>query len=310
MKYKLSFICLLFYVATNAQDSTHQKHPLFKVSGVTVLGGAGGGIGNFNQNVSKQTLVSVFPEVVNKPYYNYPNFFGFNNGGVSMLGIYLSFDNYNKKKNRYAIHTQTNVGITIGIYDGVNASFNNKTTTTRVDTIFIKLGTSYVPQYYHDNLTSNYANVGYQSTNLGLDVQQVLTTNQKRIFSVFVGLGASISLSVVSQIKESQSSITYMNFTPCPNYNYQYYLANDTHIINLPYYTSSHHTYNIQASALYQLYIPIGFNVRLGKNDKKTISHFYFTVQGRYSYNIFKIQPISAYVYSTIYASLGVKYKF
>ncbi|MHB8259340.1 MAG: hypothetical protein ACYDEC_03650 [Bacteroidia bacterium] len=63
--YNSSFITNNCY----AQDSTNQKHPLFKVSGVTVLGGGFVGIGNFNETYnSKANLQSIWPAFASKPH--------------------------------------------------------------------------------------------------------------------------------------------------------------------------------------------------------------------------------------------------
>ncbi|MHB8259337.1 MAG: hypothetical protein ACYDCN_12780 [Bacteroidia bacterium] len=316
MKYKLSFICLLFYVATNAQDSTKQKHGLFKLSGVSTLVGVSFSTfsnGNNQTYVSKQNIASIFPEVVNKPYYNYPNFTSSNSDASGLLGVYVSFDNYSKKKHRYAIHSQTNIGVTVVGYQGLSANFTN-ITATRVDTLFVKQGSSYVPQYYHDRVTTNIGSLSYYSSNVGLDVQQMLTTNQKRIFSVFVGIGFAANFSTVSQISEGQSTETGINRTSQPNYNYQNYLANTPYgFYNLSNTTNTYtgtNTYNIKSSALYQAYIPFGFNIRWGKNDKKIISHFYFSTQLRIGYEIVKIQAVNAFAFSNGCTSFAIKYRF
>ncbi|MHB8260046.1 MAG: hypothetical protein ACYDCN_14570 [Bacteroidia bacterium] len=310
-KIVITIAILVLTVNAFAQDSTNQKHPLFKISGVSALVSGGGSIGNFNQTASKQTLVNMFPEVANRPYYNYPNFSCNNQGGGSMFGAYVSLDTYSKKKKRYAIHSQTNIGFSVFGYDGLTANFTNSTA-TRIDTLFVKQGSTYVPSYYHDNVTTNYANVSYHSTNMGLDVQQLLTTNQKWIISVFIGVGFTVNFSTVSQINETQSTEGSINLTPYPNYNYQNYLANNYYNPANPVFnnTSSSNTYNAHTSVLYQAYIPFGFNVRLGKKDKKTISHFYFTTQVRIGYEIVKIQTVNAFAFSNDCISIGAKYRF
>ncbi len=119
MKFFLSFCCLLFCLYANAQDSTKQKHSLFKLMGVSMIGGGSSYnlnyFGNNNQTyTSKQNLVSMWPAFTKEPFYNYTQWTGnYNYTGSRMFGMYLSFDNYSKKKNRYAIHSQTNIGITI-----------------------------------------------------------------------------------------------------------------------------------------------------------------------------------------------------
>lgn len=66
-------------------------------------------IGNNNQTyTSKENLSSIWPAYTAKPFYNYTQWIGnYNTVGSQLFGIYLSLDNYSKKKNRYAIHSQT-----------------------------------------------------------------------------------------------------------------------------------------------------------------------------------------------------------
>ncbi|HEX7415332.1 MAG TPA: hypothetical protein VF411_14910, partial [Bacteroidia bacterium] len=314
MKKVFVLIILLIGINFYAQDSTQQKHPLFKISGVTMVGGGGGGIGNFNQTyTSKASLQSIWPDFASKPFYNYTP----SNIDVSfsspMFGAYLNFDTYSKKKKRYAIHFQTNVGITVVGLNSYYGQYIDSGKVTYFQPLYTVSGSTLQPAYYKVGRSFNNANVNYHSTNVGLDVQQVFTTNQKRIISVFVGMGATANFSTVSKISYGQSQYkdTVLSLATPPNYNYQY---------TNPYYHvgsyANSYTFvgdgsaKVKGSALYQLYIPFGFNIRLGKKDKKIISHFYLTTQVRIGISILKIQSINAFYYTSYYATFGVKYRF
>ncbi len=179
---------------------------------------------------------------------------------------------------------------------------------TRLDTFYGKSGSLYYPFAYLDNVISNNASVYYHSTNIGLDVQQVFTTNQKKILSAFIGLGASVNFSVVSQISYSQNQETGINLTDQPLNSYEisanYNLTNKTDSVK------GGGSDKVKSSFFYQVYIPFGFNIRLGKNDKKIISHFYLTSQVRLGISILKIQSVNAFVFRSSYETFGVKYKF
>ncbi|MHB8259339.1 MAG: hypothetical protein ACYDCN_12790 [Bacteroidia bacterium] len=222
-------------------------------------------------------------------------------------------DTYSKKKNRYAIHFQTNMGITVAGLNSYYGQYSDNGTVTYFQPIYTVSGSTLQPAYYKVGEIINTADVNYRSTNVGLDVQQLFTTNQKRIFSVFVGLGASANFSVVSQIYYSQSQYkdTVLSLATPPNYNYQYTNPN----YNVGSYVNSYTfvgdgSAKVKASTLYQLYIPFGFNIRLGKKDKKIISHFYLTTQVRMGISILKIQTINAFYYTSSYATFGIKYRF
>ncbi|MHB8261819.1 MAG: hypothetical protein ACYDCN_13470 [Bacteroidia bacterium] len=117
MKLPFSLCCLLCCLSVYAQDSTKQKHPLFKLSGISALGGVSpiDFYNNSGQNIPKQSLLNVWSPFATKVFYNYPqikeNYY--NNNGGNMFGAYLSFDNYSRKKRRYAKHSQTNIGVDI-----------------------------------------------------------------------------------------------------------------------------------------------------------------------------------------------------
>ncbi|MHB8261022.1 MAG: hypothetical protein ACYDCN_11640 [Bacteroidia bacterium] len=320
LRLRLRFIILALALTSLcfAQDSTQQKHPLFKISGVSVLGGGGAtnvsflGDNNLSYN-SKASLQSIWPAFSSKPFYNYsPQYSGYyNQFGSAMFGAYFNMDTYSKKKNRYAIHFQTNVGITVV---GLNSEFSQYSSgiVTYFQPIYTVSGSTLQPAYYKVGETIDNADINYHSTNVGLDVQQLLTTNQKRIFSVFIGLGASANFSVVSQISYSQYQYrdTVLSLATPPNYNYQY--TNPYYHVSgtSPDSSTGFGTAKVKASVLYQLYIPFGFNIRLGKKDKKIISHFYLTTQVRMGISILKIQTINAFYYTSSYATFGIKYRF
>jgi len=315
IKFFTCFIYLLLCTFIYAQDSTTQKHPLFKLSGISTMGGGSRNNlnyinGNKNQTyTSKQMLLSMWPAFANKPFYNYTQWTGNYNSSTNstMFGVYLSFDNYSKKKNRYAIHSQTNVGITVITLNSYYAMYGN-INATRLDTLYQKQGSNYYPTAYYDNVTLNSANVSYKSTNVGIDVQQLFSTNEKKLISVFAGIGFTTNFSVLSQISYEQYQQTGINLTANSVNSYQidgnYNLTNKTDSIK------DGGVVKIKNSVLYQLYIPFGFNVRLGKNDKKTISHFYLTTQARLGFQVLKILDVNAFVYTTRYITFGAKYKF
>ncbi|MHB8260992.1 MAG: hypothetical protein ACYDCN_14445 [Bacteroidia bacterium] len=156
--------------------------------------------------------------------------------------------------------------------------------------------------YYGDTVNTGNAYVYYQSTHVGLDVQQVFYTNQEKRFSFFAGIGATINFSVQSQITYISKQQGLATGTNSYSQQGQYY--------NVYYSSSSNGTDKIKGSILYQLYIPFGFNIRFGNDDKSAWSHFYFITQIRLGYEILKLQAINAFTFSTGYATFGVKYKF
>jgi hypothetical protein len=299
MKFTLSFVCLLFCFSVYAQDSTRQKHGLFKLSGVSVIGGAS--FFNYNnansENISKQSLLNVWSSFANKSFYNYSqnivNSKSNNNG--NMFGAYLSFDNYSKKKMRYAIHSQTNVGISVYTQSSLSASFYTNKTSAK-DTFSINS-----TPFYTDTNNKGNAFVGYQSKHVGIDIQQIYTTKQSDRFSFFAGIGVSATISTISQIiyTQSEQGIIYnSNPNAYPGQN-NYYLT-----------TSNNGIDKIKSSVLYQIYIPFGFNIRFGNDDKSTLSHFYISPQIRVGYEILKLQAANAFVFNTSYATIGMKYMF
>ena len=312
MKFLFTIFCFLFCVAVYAQDSTKQKHSLFKLSGVSMLYGP---ITNINETyISKQDVIRICPDIANQPFSNYPsvNTYGYGGSGVSTrFGAYVSISSYNKKKKRYSIYTHTNIGVSV--FTNVFSLYSNfiGITSSRMDTLYVKLGSNnYYPSSYRDMVTTNNAEISYNSTNVGLDVQQMFTTNEKKILSFFVGIGALANISVISQISYQQYQETSINVTSNPN---QIYIYNPNTYYNPsnspPTYISSG-TYNVKNSVFYQIYVPFGFNIRLGKNDKKVISHLYLTTQARIGVQILKVASANAFVSSTAYAIFGIKYKF
>jgi hypothetical protein len=314
MRLPICFFYLLLYTSIHAQDSTNQKHPLFKLSGIATLGGGGGSNLNYingkNQNYpSKQTLLSMWPAFANKPFYNYTQWQGnYSSNGSAMFGAYLNFDNYSKKKNKYAIHSQTNVGITIISFNSFSPLYSN-IKATRLDTLYQQEGANYYyPAAYYDNVTTNNASVNYHSTSLGIDVQQLFNTNQKKIISFFAGVGFTTNFSVVSQITYWEYQQSGINLTTNTINSYQ--VGGNYNLTNKTISATEYGNDKIKNSVLYQLYIPFGFNIRLGKNDRKTISHFYFTTQARLGFQLLKITDVNAFIYTTRYITFGVKYKF
>jgi hypothetical protein len=315
IKFLTCFFYLLLCISVHAQDSINHKHPFLKLSAISVLGGGGGSNLNYINNnknqtyTSKQTLLSMWPAFASKPFYNYSQWIGNYNSssGSNMLGAYVSFDNYSKKKNKYAIHSQTNVGITVVSLNSFYVMYSN-IKANRLDTLYIKSGSSYYPQAYNDNVTISDANVTYKSTNVGIDVQQIFSTNQKKILSVFAGVGFTTNFSLVSQLNYLQYQQTGTNLTTNSISSYQigtnYNLSNKTDSVK------AQGTDKIKNSILYQLYVPFGLNMRLGKNDKKTISHIYLTTQVRIGLQALKIPDVNALIYTTRYITFGIKYKF
>lgn len=308
MKFHLSVFCVLFFFAGYAQDSTMQKHCLFKLSGISFIGGSS--FLNYYNNqgyISRQNLLSMWPDFANKSYSNYKQ----NNNGAygngEMFGVYFNFDNYRRKKSIYSLNSQTNVGITVIGQNNLSTNFTD-ISATRLDTLFIKVGSAFYPKYYRDNVTINSTFLNYQSISLGMDIQQVFSSNQKRIFSFFGGIGTSVGFSVNSAITEWSRKATGINVTEYSNYNYQTnsYLKleneKDT-VIGL-------NSYKAKSSVLYNFYFPFGFNIRCGKNEMRKLSHLYLTVQCRVGYEILKIQSANAFAFTTSYITSGLKYRF
>lgn len=310
MRYLFYFTCVVFHLSFYAQDSTSQKQGLFKLSGISTIGGFGSlsylGGNNNQTKTSKQVLLSMWPSFAKEPFYNYTQWIGnyndINNGG--MFGVYLNFSNYSNKKKRYAKHSETNFGVTIFNQSGQFAQYTG-IQSSRIDTLYSKSGT---PFYYRDNVTINNANVSYHATNIGLDLQQLFSTNQKKIFSIYCGLAATVNFSILSQISYTQSQETGVNITSNPYLNYNagtnYNLADKTDS------TKGYGSYSTKATMLYQVYVPFGFNIRLGKNDNQVISHFYLTNQVRIGVEILKVPMANAFVYKVRYITFGLKYKF
>ncbi len=232
------------------------------------------------KHISKQPLLAMWPAVASKPYYNYPQYNAYNNGNGGMFGAYLTFDNYSKKKKRYAIHSKTNVGISLVTYNGVTANFGN-TIAKRLDTVSNYTSGNNIPSY-RDSVTAYGASIKYNSTNIGLDVQQVFCTNQKKRVSAFAGIGASVNFSVTSIIRESLDKERGINNTTNPAYSYQ---KNGVSLQDEKTDFMLGNTYKIKSSVLYQFYIPAGITIRFGNNEKSKLSHFYLSPQIKVGYN-------------------------
>ncbi len=303
------FTYLLFSIAVFAQDSSKQKHSLFKLSGVSMIGGSSflNDIeGNNHANISKQELLSMWPDFANKPYSNYSQKINGAYGSGGMFGVYFNFDNYSKKKNKYSLHSQTNIGINVVNRNNLSTNFI-EIKTARMDTLYSQSGSMLYPQYYRDSVTINGTFISYGSTNVGIDAQQIFSTNQKRILSFFAGIGGSVNFSVSSKVGEWSNKATGITISEYSNYNYSNSNLNLYHSKGTAFGLSSHEVKN---SVFYNFYIPLGFNVRLGKNEKRIFSHIYLTTQFRFGYEILKIQSVNAFTFTTSYRTFGLKYRF
>jgi len=308
MKSLFSLTFLFFSTSTFAQDSTLQKHTVFNLKGISIMGSYSSYINpavNSQTQSSKQSLVNTWQDLGSKPYFTYPQYRAYNIGNGSTFGAYFNFDNYTKKKKRYSIHSHTNLGISLATYQGITADFA-KIEAKRIDTVNNFSTGNNIPSF-NDSITLYDASIKYSSTNIGLDIQEVFSTNQERRVSVFIGIGASANFSIISKIRESLIKERGINNTLNSIYDYN---KNGVNLLNpkIDYWQGN--ISKIKNSILYQFYIPAGITIRFGSDENKTLSHFYFSPQIRVGYQLIRFSTNSNYGYIVCYTSLGLAYRF
>lgn len=242
---------------------------------------------------------------------NYASFNGdgytyFIANSYSVMGAKAQFIPYSKKKNEYLRYSPIHIGFTYGQVDLQGPRYSDETR-TRFDTLVANDGT----QYFLDSVSRNYAQFSWSEKLVGLDIGQTFHTNDKRIFSCWMGYGIQLAMGVDTRFRGyySESSFTSIRESYNPNtntYSSNFSGDNAAAMNSLTGESESIRTKNVFVP---RIYFPLGIQFRFSRKENAW-NKLALTAEARMNMDI---QPVPNAVTLTRFSvnqTVGLKYYF
>lgn len=227
----------------------------------------------------------------------YQNFV-FNRGGDNRnSGIYVGLKLNNFNKNNFLRAPIIRLGLNQETFRITGTSFYNEIRTPYDTLISTQTGNA----TYVDSVSSTYIGMEYFSNKLALDAAIIFQTTDTYRFSFHAGLGFNAGLSYNNRTEINQnnstSTISYDNSTGGSNYYSSYYSGSGDY---------KRESINNKSGFFYSAYVPLGIDLRLGKN-REFWKHVNLFLESRPSINFQSIPEVGTKTSMRFSGNLGLK---
>ncbi len=224
--------------------------------------------------------------------------------GNSFFNAKAHFIPYDKKKGAYSKHSTIHIGFSYGNVQVQGPSYS-KTERYPFDTLVASDGT----HYYVDSVKSTYAVFNWTENLLALDIGQTFHTDDKKIFSCWMGYGLQLGMGLNTRFHGYYSESSYNMISGSYNPNTNTYTTNpggpDSYT-NMEGKTESIRTKNVFVP---RLYFPAGLQIRFSRKENLW-NKLALTLETRMNIDV---QPVPNSVTLTrfsINTTAGLKYYF
>jgi hypothetical protein len=283
----ISIALLLVIFCNNSYAQTKSK-----ISDVFIFGG---GLLMENPYLSRQEILQLAPnstllqQDLSKFYDNNSPYDYSGTQGATTFSVMLGFNPFKPKPNR-SISPIVRVGLSFGQVNLVN-QYLSYTERFPYDTLISQRTGEKI---YLDSLAGSTLTMQQSGSQARVEIALLFQTNLERWVSVYSGLSAGAGLTFNNRTQIGRSNFHYGN-----GYGYDYYSSNSQY---------EWENYNNKNGYLVQTAIPIGLNVRLGKQKPILNQSFIFMEfsPGLAFYHIPELKTFTNFTYQT---NVGVRFR-
>ncbi len=225
--------------------------------------------------------------------------------GNSFFNAKTHFIPYDKKKGAYSKHSTIYIGFSYGNVQVQGPSYS-KNERYPFDTLVASDGTV----YYVDSVKSTFAIFNWTEKLIGLDIGQTFHTDDKKIFSCWMGYGLQLGMGVSTRFQGYYSESKYNTLSGSYDPNTNTYTTN-TNGGPDSYARSEGKTESIRTKNVFvpRLYFPVGVQIRFSRKEN-VWNKLALTIESRMNIDV---QPTPNSVTLTRFSlnqTAGLKYYF
>jgi hypothetical protein len=301
--HQILFLALFSTLNAAAQSDyvDSEKKPLFQPKSVQVMAGIEFPVPSA---VSVKEFQGLIPEseILKRDLtgFNGANdFFSFAPG--SRFSAILSHRVRDDRKQRYRSHFEIRTGVSLAAVNELNMNLSKRERKT-FDTLTSAVSGA---AFLMDSIYDSYINIGRRSNYASIDLAAIWHTNPNKTVRFYIGgglmggIGFGGQYSIWQYDRESTEIRTGSNLSNNPSYAWY---GDDP--------SDKAETFRTDASWAIAAYVPVGMEIRLGKNPERIWQHLSLTYESRRGVvvtNISGLGTISGLYFST---NGGVKYTF
>lgn len=246
-------------------------------------------------------------ELIQRDYtsYNGNGFLFRSSNSYSVFNAKVQFLPYSKKRKEHLRYCPIHIGFSYGVVQLQGPNYSDESR-QRFDTLVSSDGTN----YYLDSVKRKLVYFSWAEKLIGLDIGQTFHTNDKRLFSCWMGYGIQLAMGVDSHFQGSymESDHTHIGSSYNPNTNsYDYnYPIGQVSFANAEGRTESIRTKNVFVP---RIYFPLGIQFRFSRKENAW-NKLALTAEARMNMDI---QPVPNAVTLTRFSvnqTVGLKYYF
>jgi hypothetical protein len=293
-----------FSLFLNAQDA--EKPSFFKPYSAEITIGLNV---SRDQPLSLEEMMQLAPtsELLTRNYTNY-NGNGhvfYSSSSYSVLNAKVQFLPYNKKKNEHQRYCPVHIGFSYGKVELNGPTYSNDQR-FRIDTLYANNGT----QYFMDSVYRQSAQFSWSEKLIGLDIGQTFHTDDKRIFSCWMGYGIQLAMGVDGRFQGYYSESAYTSIRESYNPNTNIYTSYSGESA-AAYSNIEGKTETIRTKSVFvpRIYFPLGLQFRFSRKEN-ALNKLALTAEARMNMDIQPVPNSVTLTRFTVNQTIGLKYYF
>jgi hypothetical protein len=235
--------------------------------------------------------------------YNGNGFGYWSSNSYSVFNAKVELLPYSGKKKEHLRYCPIHIGFSYGVVQLQGPNYNDEKR-QRFDTLVAANGN----HYYLDSVSRRSTYFTWSEKLIGLDIGQTFHTNDKRLFSCWMGYGIQLALGVDSRFEAYYSEAAYTSFGGTWNPNTNLYTNNPDQAS--PAFINGK-TESIRTKTVFvpRIYFPLGLQLRFSRKENNW-NKLALTAETRMNMDIQPVPDAVTLTRFSVNQTIGLKYYF